>query len=82
MLNKTIMIPEASLYFNGPRNGFVFLFDMAGSRFGHMFQPKISSIRKLFRLVEDGCPFKIRAVHILNTVGFLDLILGNFVHFF
>lgn len=42
-----------------------------------MFQPKISSIRKLFKLIEEGCPFKIRAVHILNTVGFLDLILGK-----
>lgn len=71
------LIIETCIYLHGPRNGFVFLFDMRGSRLGHMFQPRISSIRKLFRLIEDGCPFKIRAVHILNSAGFLDLIMGK-----
>lgn len=60
----------------------VFLMDMKGSKAGHLFQSSISSVRKLLKLVQDGCPFKIREIHILNTVPFLDLILSIIKHIF
>lgn len=55
----------------------VFLFDMQGGRIGHVFQPSIKSLRNLMRLVEEACPFNLRAVHVLNTAPFLNLVLGK-----
>lgn len=70
-------LTEHCIYHNGPRNGTIFLFDMKGARVSHALQPSISSLRKVIRLIENGCPFRIRAVHVLNTVPFLDLFLGS-----
>jgi endoplasmic reticulum protein 29 len=73
-----VSILESHLYREGPKNGVVFLWDMEGVRIGHVFQPKLTSIRKLINLVDDACPFKIREIHVLNTQPFLDLVLGRF----
>lgn len=54
----------------------IFLFDMEGGRVGHVFQPSLKALRNLMRLVETACPFKLKAVHVLNTAPFLHLILG------
>lgn len=53
------------------------MFDMKNSRIGHVFQPSISSLIKLFKLVDHGCPFKIQEVHIMNTAPFISFILGK-----
>lgn len=50
---------------------------MDGSSIGHVMQVKLSFIRKALRLVEEACPVKISEIHILNTVAFLDMILGE-----
>ena len=68
---------EAYAYKNGPRSGTVFVFDLTGVRFGHLFQPGLGSIRKGIRFMEDGSPFDLKAVHIINTVPFFDKIIGE-----
>lgn len=68
---------EAYAYHNGPRSGTIFVFDLRGVGFRHLFQPGISSIRKGIRFMEDGSPFDIKAIHILNTVPFFDMIIGE-----
>lgn len=62
-----MMTLETCIYDNGPRDGVVFLFDMKGSKISHVFQPRLRSLRQLMRFVEDGCPFKIRAVRIFSV---------------
>lgn len=80
---KTFIITaEAYAYNNGPRDGTVFLFDLAGASFRHLFQPSISSIRKGMKFLQEGSPFDIKAVHVLNTVPFIDMIVGKLVAFF
>lgn len=75
---KTFVITsEAYAYHHGPRSGTVFIFDLKGVGFRHLFQPSISSLRKGMRFLEDGSPFDIKAVHILNTVSFMNLIVGK-----
>lgn len=78
--SKMSETPETCVYHYGPRDGFVVVIDMAGSTIGHLFQAKLSFIRKGLRLIEDACPFNLREMHILNTVPFLDLILGEFAN--
>lgn len=50
---------------------------MKGAKAGHLLQPKLNSLKKLLKMVQDGCPFRIREIHVLNTVPFLDAILGK-----
>jgi CRAL/TRIO domain len=68
---------ESCLFKEGVKNGVCFLWDMEGVQISHVFQPKISSIRKLIKLVDEACPFKIQEIHVLNTQPFLDLVLGE-----
>lgn len=76
---KTFVITsEAYAYRQGPRSGTIFVFDLKGVRFGHLFQPGLNSVRKGIRFMEDGSPFDIKAIHILNTVPFFDKIVGEF----
>lgn len=32
--------------------------------------------------MEDGSPFDIKAIHILNTVPFFDMIVGEFLRLY
>lgn len=72
-----IVTSEAYTYRNGPRDGTIFVFDLRGVRFGHLFQPGINSVRKGIRFMEDGSPLDVKAIHILNTVPFFDKIIGE-----
>lgn len=72
-----ILTSEACAYRNGPRAGTIFVFDLRGVRFGHLFRPGVSSVRKGIRFLEEGSPFDIKAIHILNTVPFFDMIVGK-----
>lgn len=72
-----IMTSEAYAYHHGPRSGTIFVFDLRGVRFGHLFRPGVNSVRKGIRFLEDGSPFDIKAVHIINTVPFFDMIVGE-----
>lgn len=74
---KTFIISsEIYAYKNGPRSGTIFVFDLKGVGIGHIFRPSVSSIRKGMRFLQEGNPFDITAVHVLNTVPFFNLILG------
>lgn len=50
---------------------------MEGVTLSHIFKPSLSSIRKALSIVDDGCPLEIKAVHILNTSLFLNVLLGS-----
>lgn len=54
----------------------IFLFDMKGVSLGHLLRIKISAIRKFFHYLQEGLPGKLKAIHILNVVGFFDKILS------
>lgn len=71
------MISESDLYFQGPRNGIVFLFDLRGVSFLHLFKPSISSMRKGIKFLDEAMPIEIKAVHVLNPGIVFELIVGN-----
>lgn len=74
---KTFIISsEIYAYHNGPRSGTTFVFDLKGVTFGHMFRPSIGSMRKGMRFLQEGNPFDITAVHVLNTVPFINMIIN------
>lgn len=63
----------------GPRNGYVFIYDLKGATARHFMQAKLSSIQKAISIVNYAAPFKLRAVHVLNTPKFVNIVLGKFL---
>lgn len=67
-----IMKAEACTLKNGPRDGIIFINDMEGSRSSHMLRPKINSIRKSLKFLQEAAPLKIKAIHIMNCTPFVN----------
>lgn len=75
-LKTFIMKTEVYAYNNGPRSGSVFIDDLKGVCFGHLFRPSLSSIRKSLRFLQEGSPLEVKAVHFINTVPFFNVMLN------
>lgn len=67
------------MFKSGPLNGVISIIDMRGSRFGHLFRPSISSMRKGLKLLQEGCPMDLKAVHVLNTFPFVNAAMCELV---
>jgi len=80
MLNDGIklllMSIDGSLNMNGCSSGYIFLFDMHGAGIGHLTRLSINSIRKFLEYIQEGMPVRLKAIHILNVVWFMDKILA------
>lgn len=70
---------ETEILFDGPRPEQIYLFDLKGVSFGHLFKLSLNLIRKGMRFVEDAIPMNIKAIHILNATTHLNFILSNFL---
>lgn len=67
---------EADLYEHGCSPGLVFLFDMQGARLGHLLRISLTSVQKIFEYLQDGLPVRLKAIHVINTVWFIEKILA------
>jgi endoplasmic reticulum protein 29 len=72
---KTFIL-DSCLQKNGPRNGAIFLFDMKNVGLMHLTRVNLGSIKKFFAYLQEGVPGKLRAIHVLNAVYFMDKILS------
>lgn len=70
------MTIDLCLSTRGPRDGAIFLFDMKGVGLMHLLRVNLSSIRKFFHYVQECVPGKLRAIHVMNVVPFMDKILA------
>lgn len=71
-----LMSVDASLYTNGCSEGYIFLFDMDGVGLGHLTRLSINSIRRFFEYLQEGMPVRLKAIHVLNAVWFIDKVLA------
>lgn len=70
------MISETSLFKYGPRDGYIFIFDLKGAGLGHLAKPSISTMMKGLKFLQDGVPINLKAIHILNSIPFSGMILA------
>lgn len=73
-----IMKTEAVAFHDGPLpgSGIMFVDDLEGATIWHLFRPCLNSIRKGLKFLQEGSPFEVKAVHVINTPSFLDKILA------
>lgn len=67
---------DGSLYTEGCTPGYIFLFDMQGVRLGHLTRLSVTSIRRFFEYIQEGLPVRLKAIHVLNAVWFINKILA------
>lgn len=48
----------------------------------HLFKPGIGSMMKGIKFLEEGMPFDIEAVHVLNSKRIFDMIVGELARFY
>jgi hypothetical protein len=56
--------------------GAIYIMDLKGVRFNHIFRPKISSVRRSLEILQTANPMQIKAVHVVNSFWFMDLIFA------
>ncbi|CAG9814862.1 unnamed protein product [Phaedon cochleariae] len=59
-----------------PPNGIIVVIDMKGLGLMHMTKMKIGAIKKYLTFLQEGFPMKMKEIHILNTVHFIDKLMS------
>lgn len=67
-----VMKAEEYTYHNGPRSGSIFINDLTGASFMHLFRVSINSLRKGLKFLQEASPLDVKAVHILNVIPLFD----------
>ncbi|XP_023248396.1 alpha-tocopherol transfer protein-like [Copidosoma floridanum] len=70
------MMMDACLYHDGCTPGYVFLFDMKGVRISHLTRLSITGIRRFFEYLQEANPVRLKAIHVINCVWFIDKVLA------
>ncbi|KAG5679561.1 hypothetical protein PVAND_009121 [Polypedilum vanderplanki] len=71
-----LMMAEAKLFSEGPRAGALYIMDLKGVRFNHIFCPSIQSVKKGIEMLQTANPILIKAVHVINSFWFMDLVFS------
>uniref|UniRef100_A0ABD2XKG1 CRAL-TRIO domain-containing protein n=1 Tax=Trichogramma kaykai TaxID=54128 RepID=A0ABD2XKG1_9HYME len=71
-----LMSMDASLHEVGCVPGHVFLFDMRGVGIGHLTRLSLAGIKRFFEYIQDAMPVRLKAIHVLNCVWFIDRVLA------
>lgn len=50
--------------------------DLKGARFNHIFRPSVHSVRKGLEFLQTANPIEIKAVHVINSFWFMDLVFA------
>ncbi|XP_012250875.1 alpha-tocopherol transfer protein-like [Athalia rosae] len=70
------MITELLLWSEGTCPGQIILVDMDGVVFGHMARLSPMTIKKYFYYLQEALPVRVKGLHFMNTVPFMDVILN------
>ncbi|XP_058790241.1 alpha-tocopherol transfer protein-like [Phymastichus coffea] len=71
-----MMTMDASLYEHGCVPGHVFLFDMKGVKITHLMRLSLTMVRRFFEYIQEAMPVRLKAIHVLNCVWFIDKVLA------
>uniref|UniRef100_A0A336MDN5 CSON013467 protein n=2 Tax=Culicoides sonorensis TaxID=179676 RepID=A0A336MDN5_CULSO len=76
VLKLYILIMDCIMAEEGTCNGYVLLYDMQGTSFGHMFKMNIFTIKHYLTYVQEAMPIRLKLVEHINLPHFLDKLLA------
>lgn len=59
-----------------PPNGLIVLIDMKGTSLMHMTKLKMGAIKKYLSFLQEGFPMRLKIIHFINSVYFIDKLLA------
>ncbi|XP_069680012.1 alpha-tocopherol transfer protein-like isoform X1 [Periplaneta americana] len=74
-LKMMFMFLDMYLAEDGLRPGYIAVFDMKGATLGHLARASISAVKTFMNYIQDCQPAALKAVHIINTVSFIDKVM-------
>ena len=60
----------------GTSDGYVAIFDMKGTSFGHLFRTSPLALKRFLYYVQEGIPARLKRLHYMNLVSFMDKIMA------
>ncbi|XP_063709297.1 uncharacterized protein LOC134837836 [Culicoides brevitarsis] len=60
----------------GTCNGYVLLYDMTGTSFGHMFKVNIMGMKQYLAYVQEAMPIRLKMVEHINMPSFIDKLIA------
>ncbi|PSN31652.1 hypothetical protein C0J52_14955 [Blattella germanica] len=61
---------------DGLSPGYVVIFDMKGVNLGHLTKVNLSAVKKFMTYIQECHPIRLKRVHVINTVAFMDKVLA------
>ncbi|KAL5241687.1 hypothetical protein ACI65C_009097 [Semiaphis heraclei] len=68
------MVIDMLLMTSGTFNGLIIIYDMKGFSLSHVGRLGINMMKKYVYFLQDGLPARLKAIHTINTVPFIDMI--------
>lgn len=65
----------------GTVKGHIVAFDMTGISFGHVARINMPVMKKNLFYLQEGVPVRLKGIHFINVVPFIDIIMGMFKPF-
>lgn len=75
-LKKLDMVSMLWLNNKGTDKGHIVIIDMAGSSFGHVTKIGIMQLKKFLMYLQDAMPVRLKGLHFVNIMPFIDKILA------
>ncbi|XP_069680003.1 alpha-tocopherol transfer protein-like isoform X2 [Periplaneta americana] len=76
MTKAFFMFNDVRLAEDGLEPGYVIVFDLKGATLGHLAKVTLTAVRKCMIYVQDCHPARLKGIHVINTVAFIDKILA------
>ncbi|KAJ6636959.1 Alpha-tocopherol transfer protein-like [Pseudolycoriella hygida] len=70
------MITDLWFAENDLREGYATVIDMKGTTLMHLARINIVALRKFMFYIQDALPIRLKAIHFINTVSFMDKVLA------
>ncbi|KAJ9574053.1 hypothetical protein L9F63_008579 [Diploptera punctata] len=70
-----LMYNDMRLAEDGLEPGYIVVFDMKGITLGHLSRINLSIIKKFIVYIQDCHPARLKGIHVINTVSFIDKVM-------
>ncbi|GLG95800.1 Uncharacterized protein GBIM_02694 [Gryllus bimaculatus] len=70
------MLMDLLLLEEGTAPGHIIIMDMDGINLGHVARLSIITYKKFFYFLQEGLPFRLKGLHFMNVVPFMDKIMA------
>lgn len=81
VLKMVMMVAELSLYTSGTSPGYIIIIDLDGFVFGHLAHLSPMVLKKFIYFMHEAMPLRVKGVHFINKVPFMDIFLNIFKPF-